>query len=531
MLDTLRANSRSVITYVLFGIIIVVFVVSFGPGSKGCTAGGRSETWAAKVNGVAVTPAEFLSQYREMGGGRGQDDPFIRRQAMDLAVRLAMVEQEAQRHGIVVSDEELAGAITRMREFQGADGRFDPDLYRRRVTANYGSQGRYEEERRRQLAVGKVVELVASTVNVSEGEVKEAWTSAHDQAALQFALFSIQQARQGIARPSDAEVTAFAASSGARIEQYYKENPARFNKQARVKARHILVKVAEDAPQAEQEAARKKIDDLAARLKKGEDFAHLAEEYSDDPGSKAKGGELGFFGKGLMAKPFEDAAFKLKPGELSAPVRTQFGWHLIKVEAVEEPQVVSLDQARPEIAREILEGDLAKERARKQAEAALARLREGQSFAQVFPAPPTPPKDAKGADTAKGQPAESAKPTAKGPTAEETGPFTASRAPFVPGVGQAPALFADAMKASAGQLLPKVYETPLGFVVARVKERERPDESKWAAERPAAEAALRSSRQQRVLGSWVEGLRAKAKVTINPAFMAGSLAPSQTEND
>jgi peptidyl-prolyl cis-trans isomerase D len=255
MLDTLRANSRSVVTYLLFGIIIVVFVVSFGPGSKGCTSGGRSETWAARVNGTTVTPGEFLAQYRALGGGRGSDDAFVRQEAMALAVRMALIEQEAERHGVSVSDEELAGAITRMREFQDGEGHFDPERYRRIVNSAYGSQKRYEDEKRRELAVRRMVELVASTVKVSEAEAKESWAAERDRAALQFAVFSVDRARQEIARPGDAEVAAFAEKNGPRIEQFYKDTPARFNRSKRVKARHILVKVAESAPGEEGGAA------------------------------------------------------------------------------------------------------------------------------------------------------------------------------------------------------------------------------------------------------------------------------------
>jgi peptidyl-prolyl cis-trans isomerase C len=99
-----------------------------------------------------------------------------------------------------------------------------------------------------------------------------------------------------------------------------------------VKARHILIKVSPDASDVEKKKALEKARDILKKAKEGEDFAKLAETYSDDPGSRQRGGDLGFFGRGRMVKPFEDSAFSLKPGEMSEIVETRFGYHIVKVE-------------------------------------------------------------------------------------------------------------------------------------------------------------------------------------------------------
>ncbi len=133
MLDTLRANSRSVLTYVLFGIIILVFVVSFGPGSKGCGAGGASATWAAKVNGETVGLAALEQQYGQLlrfyqqQGLRDLDAPIqarLRQLAMDQVVQRELIGQDARRQGIVVTDDDVSTAIKSLPGFQ-SDGRFD----------------------------------------------------------------------------------------------------------------------------------------------------------------------------------------------------------------------------------------------------------------------------------------------------------------------------------------------------------------------------------------------------------------------
>jgi peptidyl-prolyl cis-trans isomerase C len=115
-------------------------------------------------------------------------------------------------------------------------------------------------------------------------------------------------------------------------EAYYEAHKKEFENPEMVRARHILVAVKPDATPEQKEAAKKKAEELLAKAKAGEDFAKLAQENSDDPGSKAKGGDLGFFTQGSMVGKFEQAAFALKPGELSGVVETEFGYHIIKQE-------------------------------------------------------------------------------------------------------------------------------------------------------------------------------------------------------
>jgi peptidyl-prolyl cis-trans isomerase D len=525
MLDTLRANSRSVLTYVLFGIIIVVFVVSFGPGSRGCTSGGRSDAWAAKVNGEAITPTDFDQQYgqlarlyqQQLGGDpSGALQLRLRQMAMDQVVQRELIEQEGRKKGIAVTDDEVSAAIKAIPGFQ-TNGVFDLDLYKRAVANAYGSPGKFEERMRRDLAYQKMATLLRSTVKVTDDEVKDAWMAENDRADLEVARFPLAAARAAIV-PTDAQVKDYLAKEGARIDQFYKDNPARFDRKKRVHARHILVRADEKAPQAQQDEAKKKVEGFADRIKKGEDFAKLAGQVSEDPGSKGQGGDLGFFGQGVMAKEFEGAAFALKPGQVSDPVKTSFGWHLIKVEEVQEPEQISLEKARPEIARDLAADDLAKKLATEKAAEALKKLQVGRSFAEVFP------------DEAKGK----ATPVKLGTFAvkpETTGSFTASSAPNIPRVGPAPDLFADSMKANAGQVLAKVYETSYGPVIARVKERQRPDAAKFAERKSEVEVRLRLRREADVERTWVEDLKKRSKVETNQAFVLGTARAPNVELD
>ncbi len=120
-----------------------------------------------------------------------------------------------------------------------------------------------------------------------------------------------------------------------------------------VRVRHILVKVDESASEKEKKAAKKKAESILKKIKSGEDFAKLAAEVSDDPGSKQKGGELGFFPRGRMVKPFEDAAFALKPGKVSGLVKTQYGYHIIEVEEKKAAGIQSFEDVQESIRQKL----------------------------------------------------------------------------------------------------------------------------------------------------------------------------------
>jgi peptidyl-prolyl cis-trans isomerase C len=143
------------------------------------------------------------------------------------------------------------------------------------------------------------------------------------------------------------------AVSDEDVKQYYEANKDKFKVPEQIRARHILVKVSPKATDAEKKQAKEKIEELRERLHKGEDFAKLASQYSDDLGTKKRGGDTDYFGRGKMVKPFEDAAFSLKPGEISDTVETRFGYHVIKVEDRKEARTMGLEEVRATISDNI----------------------------------------------------------------------------------------------------------------------------------------------------------------------------------
>ena len=145
-----------------------------------------------------------------------------------------------------------------------------------------------------------------------------------------------------------------------KVKAYYDNNPQFFKQPEQVKASHILIKVKPDATEAEKAEAMKKIENAQEKLKKGDDFAEVAKASSEGP-SASKGGDLGYFGRGQMVKPFEDVAFSLEPGKVSDVVKTQFGYHLIKVADKKSESTIPFETVKPRIEQFLKQQEVQKE--------------------------------------------------------------------------------------------------------------------------------------------------------------------------
>jgi peptidyl-prolyl cis-trans isomerase C len=204
----------------------------------------------------------------------------IKGQVLETLISRELLYQEGQKKGIKVEKERLEA------EYEGLKQRFPS-----------------EEEFKNRL----------SSMKISETEVK----SQIERGLLIQELIDKQIAQKVVVPEKE-------------VKGYYDSHPDSFRKPEQVRASHILIKVDPKADESQKAAARKKLEEIRRRLLKGEDFVTLAREFSEGP-SKVKGGDLGYFGRGQMVKPFEDAAFALEIGELSDVVETRFGYHLIKV--------------------------------------------------------------------------------------------------------------------------------------------------------------------------------------------------------
>ncbi len=388
MLQSIRDGIKGWIAYVIVGLIAVPFVFiggySYFAGSGGAVV--------AEVNGVEI-PRQRLDQVHrqqrdrlaEMFGGElpedMYDDAALRREALDRIIDQTLLYGFVGDRGLRVSDRELAHYIRGQQAFQ-VDGRFSRERYELLLQRNRMTTDQYEALVRRDLLVDQLQEAVLFSTVVSAAEV-DRYVTLMDQrrsfayvqwsaAALQdevevtdadveahYSAYLTEYMRPEAVRVAYVELTPEALGEEARItdeelEAYYRETRGRYEEGGRRQARHILVQLEEDASEAEVEQAYARVEELRQRLAQGESFEALAETYSDDGGSARRGGMLGWLERGDTVEAFETALFSLDEGQVSQPVRSPFGYHLIQVEAVERGDAPDFETVRDELRRDLL---------------------------------------------------------------------------------------------------------------------------------------------------------------------------------
>lgn len=242
----------------------------------------------ALVNGVKITNDEYqreLSFYLQQASQQGRQIPEnmlpkIRGEILDNLIDRELLYQESRKQNIDIQNEQI-------------------DQQLKDIKARFSSQAEFES--------------VIAQMELSETDLK-----------------SQIERNMAIRELIESQVTQKITITDQETKAYYDSNPKLFKKPEQVKASHILIKVDANATETQKAQARIEIVKIQQKLKTGEDFATLAKEYSQGP-SSVRGGDLGYFGHGQMVKPFEDAAFALKPNEVSEIVETRFGYHLIKV--------------------------------------------------------------------------------------------------------------------------------------------------------------------------------------------------------
>ncbi|RMG18129.1 MAG: hypothetical protein D6729_07505 [Deltaproteobacteria bacterium] len=522
MLETLRDRNRNfflqAFIYLMLGGVIVAMAIMFGPGSFGRTSRLTSPDHAAKVNGEIITASEFgsaventIAQYRNFG--LPVDDARIagiRRQAIDQLINLELVAQAAARHGVRVPDDELAKEIKDQLVPLWEDHYRDEfpsfrDFYKRYVSSQGLTMGGFEEQMRKRLVYQRMLDALRTNVKVSPEEVERAYREENDKINLEFVRVSPIAFRKGI-EPSAEQIQKKLETDMDAVKTWYEENKFRYERPKRVRARHILIKPEGD-DDAAREAARKKAEELLARVKAGEDFAKLATEYSMDPGSKDKGGDLNWFGPGVMAKPFEEAAFALGPGEVSDVVETRFGYHIIKVEEVQEATKKSLDEVKEEVAKNLLIDEIAREKAREKAEEILAEARAGKTLEEIAPPPPTE--------------------EGKTPAPIPAGQVVASKTGLVPvkdgyiqGIGRNAELAKAALALTPEKpLIDKPFEVSGSYYVVRLIERQKPDMKAFAEQKDKIAERLKRKKEADIERAWLDSLRDAAEVQINESVV------------
>jgi peptidyl-prolyl cis-trans isomerase D len=397
--------------------------------------------------------------------------------------------------------------------FETKDGKFDLEGFKKFV--QYHLQATEEifiEEQRRELVAQRVREAIVAGVRVSSEEVRSSYDRENDTVAISY-LRLYPSYFAGMLSPSAEEIAAYATANKDAVQQYYETNKYKYtNLEKQARARHILIKVPEGATDTEKAAKRLLIDGLLARAKAGEDFATLARQFSEDPGSGVKGGDLGYNARGRMVPEFDAAMFALQPGQTSEVVQTQYGFHVIKLEAFREGNV-SLEEATPEIAEQLFRESEGKKRAEIAANEYLARLKAGEPIDSLIPPPPGESTDEQGLKV------------------RSTSAFQRG-ATSIPGIGSAPEIAAAAFLLTKEAPVPdRVFSLRDDYLVVALKERKAPTDDDFKAKQDEIAERLLALKQATWLRTFVRELREKAEkegriesemLTAPPAAGAGA---------
>ncbi len=382
----MRKHSKSILIKVVTGLIAVVFItwgvftIKDSPGSK-----------VAYVNGDLITGIEYQTIYRDMLNAfqqqyreywnEGLIKAFnLKQRALDMLIDKKLIEQEAERLGLKVTEEEAADTILQYPAFQ-VNGTFDPERYRSLLQNNRMEASEFESRIKTQLLEQKLRDFINCFLPLTESAIKNFYTYKNEMVKIGFISLDpddfqtdievsdserqkyFEKNKEKYRVPEKIKITYLEVDSADfqdsitvtenEIKGFYELNRGSYEVPAKVRARHTLLKVSPDAPESEVKSVKEEALKILERAESGEDFSELAEKYSQGPTS-AHGGDLGYFKRGEMAKPFEDLAFSLKPGDIGGPVRTQFGWHIVKVEDKNEAKIKSLSEVRDQIRARVI---------------------------------------------------------------------------------------------------------------------------------------------------------------------------------
>jgi len=478
MLKVLRENVKylSWILWVIIALFVLFIFADFGAG-----LGGTRDTvsWAAKVGSSTISRTEFQhslrmmdNQYRRQFGEQYNTELAKQLQlplrALDKTITDKILLREAERIGLKVSDAEVRDAI--LEEFHDDQGRFiGQEQYTQVLQQNGYTVATFEEEIREQLLKQKLVAALRADLYISDAEVEKTYREQVERAKIRY--IEVPSSRFGDVAVPQSEVAAFFQQhrqeyrlpeqregayllveasrlldqvkvADADLQAYYDAHRDEWKQDEQVSASHILLQVNDKRTDAQ---AREQMEAIKKRIDNGEDFGAVARQVSEDPASKASGGDLGWFARGRMVKEFSDAAFSATPGRLVGPIKSPFGYHLLKVTGRRPAGVQPFAEVREQI-----RGRLAFEKARQLAETKAKEL-AGRLAAEK-------PKSAAALQAlAKDNP---------GVTFTATGKF-AQQEP-VPGLGMVQAFNAAVFAAKAGDVTSAI-EIPRGWAVAWVQ--------------------------------------------------------------
>jgi peptidyl-prolyl cis-trans isomerase D len=394
----------------------------------------------------------------------------------------AILSREASALGIVVAKSEIERSISSSPYFTDEAGRFDAGQFKSWVEYEFGNQRNFIREQRSALLANKFMRTLTQLAQVSEGEARQAAIRRMEQVQIEFVTLG-SRAPAADFEPDPDALQAYIAGQEDELRALYEVRSSLYNMPEQVRARHILLSLGADASAEEAAEVQLRATEILTQIREGADFAALASELSEDPGSKANGGDLGFFARGQMVKEFEDAAFSLEPGMVSELVKSEYGYHVIRAEEHRDAQQRSFEEVREELAAELMGLEVARTESLAIADRIAEAIRGGASL-----------EDAARAEKLTLQRSDRLQRRADG---------------FIPDLGSSEAVMAAAFNMEPGQSSDRVFEVDGSMVLIQVMERFPPDENALEAAVDQERILLASQKQQAYLTTWINQARTK----------------------
>ncbi len=382
MLQTIRDRLTGWVAVFVLAVIGIALVISFGNMNTDAVP----VNVVAKVNGEEIPKAQFRQVYqqqllRQQQAFKGELPAALRQQlqrnVLESMIRNRVVAQYVKEQGYQVSDKDVADAIRRIEVFQ-VGGAFSQQAY----VATLASQGLtpevFEEQQRQAMKIAQFQGGIVGSAFLTPAEYRQFIRLQQEKRTVSMVRFEpskfldrVQVSESEISQYYDANQKSFerpesvaidyvelnlddiageVTVSDASVHDYYEANLDRFTTPEERRARHILIAVDDDTDDAQ---AARLAGNIYQQLSDGADFAALAKKYSDDPGSAPDGGELGWSGRGVYVTEFEDALYALQKGEISKPVKTRFGYHIIQLEDVREGARRSFSEVQKQLREEL----------------------------------------------------------------------------------------------------------------------------------------------------------------------------------
>ena len=387
MFDFVRKHTK-LMMILMFLVVFPAFVLVGVDGYKRINAGGDA---VAVIGAHNINQAEWDAAHKqEVDRMRAQmptidikllDTPQMRYATLERLVRERVMAQATQDAHLVTSDARLARELQQnavIASLRKPDGSIDMERYRQLAAQQGLTPEGFEASLRKQISEQQLESTITQSALVPSALAQAALNAYYERREVQLTRFNTSDYTAKV-NPTEAEIEAYykanpnqfqapetasveyvvldldtvkkgIALNEADVKTYYEQNAARLSGKEERRASHILISAAKDAPEADKQKAKARATELLEQLRKSPgSFAELAAKNSQDPGSAAKGGDLDYFGRGAMVKPFEDAAFALQKDQISDVVESDFGYHIIKVTDIKAPKIKSFDELRASI--------------------------------------------------------------------------------------------------------------------------------------------------------------------------------------